>query len=303
MLLPETVAYPKMFNNLTRFNMATFEKFFNRRNPSKKFILRYMHEALDKDVIELEDINSINLRVFKDYLTAKVCANSARTYCAVLKATINELHGDGIIPSNKCLSALRVKAEPQQNVDLSDEEIKLFENYYDALLKKRRMVNQAEFDVLTMFLCELFCGARGSDVENFTANNIKDGVLSYVSLKTHTLTVLPAHHRLAELIDRLPKRHYDRSVKNRIIKRVAKKIGITEEITLFYHGKQVTAPKYKFMAFHCSRRSFCGTLIDRGVPISVVSKMAGHRNTNMTSHYYVRQNVKLNEEAMSFFND
>ena len=89
--------------------------------------------------------------------------------------------------------------------------------------------------------------------------------------------------------------------KNRIIKEVAKKCGINEKISLFYHGKQRKMEKYKYLGFHCARRSFVSNLIDLNVPISVVSKMAGHSDIKMTQKYYVNQDYKLPDEALSFF--
>lgn len=279
--------------------MNTFEDYFAQRNPSHSFLIADMREALQKSCIEFSDINSVNLRIFRDYLLKKVAGNSVRTYMAVLKATCNELYNDGLIKSVKCTSVLKVKAEPQQNIDMTAEEMKRFENYYDQLLTKSG--HQAEKDVLTLFLIECFTGARGIDVESFTEENVKDGVLSYVSKKTHTLTILPAHKRLTELIGRIPTREYSRMTKNRTIKRIAERIGITDDVTLYYHGGQKTMPRWKFLGFHSARRSYIGEMIDRGVPLPMVAKMAGHHDTKTTNRYYVRQSVELNEKAMAFY--
>lgn len=281
--------------------METFEQIFKERNPQHEFLLSRMRCAIGVEEVQFSDINAVNLRKFKDYMEGEVSNNSLRTYMAVIKATINEMVGDGLIRSGKCVSVLKVKSDPQQNVCLSDDEIRKFEEYYDRIITQSG--HEVEKGVLTLFLMEIFSGARGCDCERFSLENIKDGKLSYVSKKTHTLTVLPAHSKLEFLIRNKPNREFSRMTKNRIIKQVAKLCGINQVVNLYYHGKQRSMPKYEYLGFHCARRSFVSTLIDRGVPISAVSKLAGHSSINMTQRYYVNQDISLDENAMSFFND
>lgn len=282
-------------------NYLNFEEVFKTRNPQYEFLLSRMRCAMEVDEVKFSDINTINLRRFKDYMEGEVSNNSLRTYMAVLKAAINEMVSDGLISNAKCVSVLKAKAEPQQNVSLTDEEIKKLENYYECLLKTSG--NQIEKGVLTLFLIEIFTGARGVDVENFTLDNINENKLTYVSKKTHTLTVLPAHHKLKLLIKNMPNREFSRMTKNRTIKRIAKLCGINQLVNIYYHGRQRKMPKYEFVAFHTARRSFVSNLIERGVPISAVSKLAGHKNINMTQRYFVTQDIQLDDKAMAFFND
>ena len=281
-------------------NNLNFEEVFKVRNPQYEFLLSRMRCAMGVDEVNFSDINTINLRRFKDYMEGEVSNNSLRTYMAVLKAAINEMVSDGLISNAKCVSVLKAKAEPQQNVSLTDEEIKKLENYYECLLKTSG--NQIEKGVLTLLLIELFTGARRVDVENFTLDNINENKLTYVSKKTHTLTVLPAHHKLKLLIKNMPKREFSRMTKNRTIKRIAKLCGINQLVNIYYHGRQRKMPKYEFVAFHTARRSFVSNLIERGVPISAVSKLAGHKNINMTQRYFVTQDIQLDDNAMAFFN-
>ena len=280
--------------------METFEQIFKERNPQHEFLISRMRCAMDVEEVRFSDINTVNLRKFKEYMEGEVSNNSLRTYMAIIKATINEMVSDGLIHNGKCVSVLKVKSEPQQNVCLSDEEIRKFEKHYDRIMSQSG--HEVEKGVLTLFLMEIFSGARGCDCEKFTLDNIKDGKLTYVSKKTHTLTVLPAHSKLEFLIRNKPNREFSRMTKNRIIKQIGKLCGIDQIVNIYYHGKQRSLPKYEFLGFHCARRSFVSTLIDRGVPISAVSKLAGHHDISMTQRYYVSQELELPEEAMSFFN-
>ena len=156
---------------------TSFEFYFKHRNPQYAFLLTRMQCAMEVSEVTFDDINTTNLRKFKEYMDGEVSANSLKTYTAILKAAINECHNDGLIPNVKCLSALHVKSTPQQNIALTEDDIRKIEAYYDRLYTQPN--HQAEKDVLTLFLIEVFCGARGVDVEQMSKENIREGQLSY----------------------------------------------------------------------------------------------------------------------------
>ena len=159
-----------------------------------------------------------------------------------------------------------------------------------------------EKDVLTLFLIEAITGARSCDVEDLSINNIKDNKLSYVSKKTHVLAVIPEHRRLQELLMRKPKKAYSNTTKNRTIKRIAEKVGITQPITLYYHGAMETKPKFEYLGTHSARRSFASILSEKGVPIAEIAQYMSHTNTSMTERYIKVDNQKASMAALSFFN-
>ncbi len=81
---------------------------------------------------------------------------------------------------------------------------------------------------------------------------------------------------------------------NRGLKPTAREIGVHNdgefiEWTNFLHThwnkliKKLELPKAKF---HSLRHLFGSTLIDRGVPVPVVSKLMGHANTAITNKIY-----------------
>ena len=281
--------------------MTKFEQGFFDRYPQHRVMITYMRNALVKERVNYTDVTMQNILVIRDYLLTKVTANTAKSYLSYFKAYLNILKEDGVIPEKDYKKAMRIKAQPQQNIAFTEDEINLIENYYQSLLKSP--VHQAEKDVLCLFLIECYCGARGCDVEDFTPDNICDGKLSYVSKKTKTLTILPAHGKLLKLINRIPKdKVYCQSTKDRVIKRVAKKCGICAETTLFYHGAMRTLPKYEFAGFHSARRSFASNLALRNVPISTISHFMGHNgNTQMTNRYIKVDIRTIDDNTMAFF--
>ncbi len=281
--------------------ILSFEQEFTRRQPNRFGILRLIREALEVTETQWEDLTKVNLIRVADHVKKRVSPNSAKTYFAILCAFLHNYEDEGIVPCRHPEEVMKSKKVPQQGIYLTEEEIKRIEDYYDALMKKK--CHQAEKDCLTLFLIETFTGARISDCRNFTIENLKEGKLTYTSVKTSILTEVPEHRRLSQLIARIPSVHYSSTTVNRVLKRVAKKVGITEPVTIFTKGKQQTRPKYEFVSSHVGRKSFVTNLARRGVDIYTISAYAGHSSTLQTDHYIVRDTVETPKEALSFFND
>ena len=280
--------------------MEKFEFEFKRRYPNHAFLVNYLQAAIGKEEISWCDLTSSNLTDFVDYLKKSVCPNTASTYCAIVKSFLNLASDEIDLPTLKFAKILSVRKVPQQNIALTEEEVKRIDEYYQKLLKQEK--HKVEKDVLTNFLIECYCGSRGVDVDNMSVKNICDGRITYVSQKTHILTVVPEHYRIKDLFKRKSKKEYSRMTKNRIIKEVCRKCGIDELVTLYYHGAMVTKKKYELCAFHTARRSFSSILAAKGVPVPEISQYMGHSSLSMTERYIKVDQKRVSPEALSFFN-
>ena len=154
------------------------------------------------------------------------------------------------------------------------DEIIRFDNY--------KPKTQTERDVKILFMRGCFTGMRLSDAMMLTEDNIRDSILSYVSIKTKTEVQQPVHSRLMKYVMEQPKKQHLRSVVNRTIQNICKNLGITEEVQLYVNGKLCKGEKYKFITMHTSRRSYVTCLAANGVPVATISKLAGHSSTTMT---------------------
>lgn len=281
---------------------TSFENYFKKRNPNYAFLISRMRAAMEVSNVTFDDITTTNLTKVKDYLLddPNTSNSSVKTYMAVITATCNVLAVDGMIRPINMRMVGNIKADKTENVALTEQEVKLFVDYYNRLYTQPN--HQCTKDVLTLFLIEMFTGARSCDCENFKREDIDDGILSYVSQKTHTLTHVPVHSMLPKLLSRIPKKEYSRMTKCRVIKRTAEKLGITQKEKRNYHGVLKYRPRYEYLGSHSARRTFISLLLDKGVPVATVSKMAGHNSVDMTMRYYCSDKLNLCEAAMSFFN-
>ena len=281
---------------------TSFESYFKKRNPNYVFLISRMRTAMEVSKVTFDDITTTNLTKVKDYLLddPNTSNSSVKTYMAVIKSTCNVLAVDGMVRPINMRMVGNIKADKTENVALTEQEVKLFVDYYNRLYTQPN--NQCTKDVLTLFLIELFTGARSCDCENFKREDIDDGILSYVSQKNHTLTHVPVHSMLPKLLNRIPKKEYSRTTKCRVIKRTAEKLGITQKEKRNYHGVLKYRPRYEYLGTHSARRTFVTLLVDKNVPIATVSKMCGHADVNMTYRYYRPNKIEICNEAMSFFN-
>ena len=285
----------------------TFEELFRSQNPDHAFLLTRLQEALNVEEVTFADITTINLTTFKDYLKSyrksngkTIAASTVKNYLAVFNAFISSLAADGLIQPINTKKIGHIRVDSCENIALTEEEVDKFIKYYKSILSRKNHI--AERDCLTLFLIEILTGARGGDVENFSMDNIIDGNLVYVSHKTNTTTRLPAHTMLPMLFAHMPQRRYARTVKNRIVKRIADNLGINRIEPRNYHGVLAPRKRCVYIGMHTARRTFVTILVDRGVPITTVSKYCGHKDIKMTYRYYQPDSLPISDTAMSFFN-
>jgi len=269
-----------------------FENGFLKENPKYRHLVKYIKEALGRDAIDWGDFTKVNLQIIKAHFQEKVSLNTAATYMAVLKAYLNKFSDEGLVPC-KIKDTLKGKKTPSQHVFLTEDEIDRIEAY-----KPR---TESEASVQHQFLIECYMGARASDVENITEDNIRNGRIVYVSKKTHVETSVPIHRNLMKHL-LAPKRKVSTAYYDRTIKEICRQCGITEPTKLFFRGKEQTLPKCEFVSSHTARRSFATNLRLRGVSISEICALMNHnKNEQMTARYICIDTRYLTSHAMQFF--
>ncbi len=274
--------------------MSTFECEFLKLNPERKQILVYIRASLRVSSVEWADMTKVNLCVIADYIKKQVSPNSAFTYLSIIKSFLTRYSEEGVIPCKSYHKELSARRAPSQHIALTMEEIIKFDNYEPK--------TKTERDVKILFMRGCLTGMRLSDALLLTEDNIRDGILSYVSIKTKTEVKQPVHARLMKYVTEQPKKQHQRSVVNRTIQNICKNLGMTEEVQLFVNGQLQKGHKYEFITMHSSRRSYVTCLAANGVPVATISKLAGHSSTAMTDRYICFDTHKPGREAMEFFN-
>lgn len=94
---------------------------------------------------------------------------------------------------------------------------------------------------------------------------------------------------------------------NKYLKEVCKKADITDEVDgykynpTFKRKKLVNVPKYQLLTSHDLRRSFATFHYNKGVPISFIMNITGHKRES-TFYEYIGKDPKRDSDAYTFLN-
>lgn len=282
----------------TKAWLDTFTGAFVSKHPKQLAILGHIRKALHKRTeVKWKDFSKLNLRKISDYFNENLSANSACTYIHVLQSILNQYSEEKVLPTRNFEAALKSKHVPSQHVALTQEEVAKFEAYEPKNIREK--------DIKALFLRACYSGARCSDVERMSTDNIVHGangdMLSYVSVKTKTQVLCPVHKNLMKYLEYKVTKQYCAEQMKRVIQKICREVGINEEVSLFVNGKRKTGQKWQFITMHSARRSFVSQLAAMGVPLSEISLLAGHSSEGMTSRYVCLSAKHLGHEADAFF--
>ena len=273
--------------------ILSFEQEFCKRQPKRVHVLKFIREVAGVKEVNYSDLTLSTLEATRNIMSERLAQNSAQVYCAILKAFLNDISEEVELPTKKFKKALTIRKVPSEQVILNEDEIGRIEKYVPK--------TKYEKWVKAQFLCEYYCMARTSDIQMLTDENIRGGFITYVSKKTKTLTSVPLHEKFMEYFSQrgepMPSMTF-----NRIIKRICRNVGITEQVKIFYHGKTIYTQKCNLVASHTARRSAASELARRNVPISTISQLMNHAGHITTTQRYIFADTRnLGEETMSFF--
>lgn len=270
-----------------------FEYEFTMRYFDRRYLIKDMRAAIGVQKLTWADLTKVNLVKVAEYLKSTHAANSARTLAATIKAFLNIWCEDVNIPCRDFAKVLSLKKVPSQQIALTEDEVRRIDAYEPR--------TQVESDIKTLAMREIYCGARGSDVELMTEANIVDGEIVYVAKKTKRQAAIPMGAMFKKYMDIPVSKSYRRFEKNDTLKRICRNCGITEEITLFNRGESRTAPKYKFVGFHTLRRTFATILASKGVPVTTIQQWMTHATPMQTARYINTDMRQENKKYAALF--
>lgn len=196
--------------------------------------------------------------------------NTTTKHLKFLKKLLNVAVANNYIGFNP-LNAYKVEREPVEMDFLDEEELRKVINFDTPLPRLEKAKD--------MFLFGCFTGLSYIDIKTLTADHfesdgtgriwikkrrVKTGVLSRIPLLPIAKLILDKYKGGKALLP-----IQDASDVNKYLKDIAILCGINKRIT-----------------FHTSRHTFATTVtLSNNISLEVVSKMMGHTNTRMTTHY------------------
>ena len=254
-------------------------------------LLRYLQES---GINDWQDLTRINLNDFRDLVTERVAQSSARTYFAVFKAILAR-YEDDVDFCKDFRTILKAKNEKPVKTYLTMKELERLE----AVECK----SDIERYVLDEFLIGAYTGMRISDAREVSEENLANGFLSYVSIKTGIHAVVPLKEGIAERIRRVQANECNVTLVgyNKALRRLCKRAGITERVKVFKAGEHGKGEKWEFVSSHTARISFASNLANLGVPLIDISRMLGHTSVVTTQRYIINTKPELDARALRYF--
>ena len=190
-------------------------------------LLKYLEEAGIKD---WSDLTKIGLNDFKDVVTERVAASSAKTYFAVFKAILKR-YEDDVEFCKDYASILKSSAKKPLKTFLTIKELER--------LERVEVKSPQEQLVLDEFLIGAYTGMRISDAREITEENMMNGTISYVSIKTGVHAVVPMKNGIDERIRRVQANECNISLVayNRALRRMCQRAEINERVKVFKAGE------------------------------------------------------------------
>ena len=248
--------------------------------PATYWIFEYSERLLKEFILNkygrrdlyLREINIGFIQGFHAFLLGEknMSQNSSTKHLKFLKKLLNLSVANSYITNNN-VNAYKVEREPVEIDFLNEEELRKIINFDTPIPRFERAKD--------MFLFACFTGLSYIDIKTLTPEHFeKDGEgriwIKKRRVKTGVLSRIPLLP-IAKLIldkykggDKLLPIQYPADI-NKYLKDIAILCGIKKRI-----------------CFHTSRHTFASTVtLANNISLEVVSKMHGHTNTRMTTHY------------------
>lgn len=237
-----------------------------------RLLAEYIKQKYQREDLYLRELNIGFIQGFHAFLLSekKMAQNSATKHLKFLKQIVNLAVANSYMTFNPFLP-YKIEREPVEIDFLDEEELRKIINFDTPLPRLERAKD--------MFLFGCFTGLSYIDIktltpEHFEKDNagriwikkrrVKTGVLSRIPLLPIAKLILDKYKGGDKLLP-----IQDPADVNKYLKDIAILCKINKRIT-----------------FHTSRHTFASTVtLANNISLEVVSKMLGHTNTRMTTHY------------------
>ena len=276
--------FVKVNGKLNDWTDATHEKFAALRNHLFGFDPKLTFEKFDED----------GIANFIEYLGKKSMKNSTiNKQLSFLRWFLRWCYDKGY-HANRTFEYYKPKLKnaAKRVVFLTAEELNTLETYQIPAK------NVALGPIRDVFLFTCYTGLRYSDACNLTWDDIHNGKIEIVTVKTSDRILIEINSKAQAILDKYNEFHLpgkkvlpvvSNQKMNKHLHSLCKLAGIDEPIkTTHYEGnKRIddVQPKYKLIGTHCGRRTFICTALAKGIPPSVVMKWTGHSDYKAMKPY------------------
>ena len=239
---------------------------------SKRLLLEFMEKEYKRNDVLLTEVNIGFIQSFHTFLLVDkgMSQNTCAKHLKCLKAIINKAVLNNYVKYNM-IANYKVEREPVDIDFLNEEELRKIINFDTPI---PRFEKARDFFLFGCFTGLSYIDIKTLKTEHFEKDDqgriwikkkrVKTGILSRIPLLPMAKMILEKYKGGDKLIP-----IQDAADINKYLKDIAILCNIDKHIT-----------------FHTSRHTFASTVtLANNISLEVVSKMLGHTNTRMTTHY------------------
>lgn len=239
-------------------------------------------QAAEKKILYLEKFNQDYHDGFLEYLEVEheMSRNTSSKYIMcllqVIKSAVKKKLFSPILFGQLEFATSR---ENSDNIYLNEKELK-------ELMNLKDFNSKMEEEVRDLFIVGCYTGLRFSNYSNIGLNNIRNGLIEVVQVKTKGKIEIEIHPFVEEILKKynynLPKSPSNQEF-NRTLKDICKRIPMLDVpfeklITKGRRKSIIKKRKWEMVQSHTARRSFCTNMYNRGVPILTIMAFSGHKS-------------------------
>lgn len=268
-------------------------------NTYQKFRTVKKHlENYDPD-LTFQKLDADGLIKYRDFLweTEKLNNASTNKQLDFVHQFLSWAEKNGYCNTNFREFKAKMKTLVKDVFALSDEELgKIRDFEFNDTLDKYHTLEYTR----DCFVFACYSGLRWSDVDRLTRPHVDldERTISVPVKKTRDFVKIPLHDTAVAILKKYENEKFpeDRALPvltdqkcNVNIKTVGLLCGLTEPRTIHkmvgMEEKTETKPMYKFLSFHCGRRTFISRMLSGGAAPAVVMSMTGHKKYEAMKPY------------------
>ena len=165
------------------------------------------------------------------------------------------------------------------------------------------------------FIFQCLVGCRISDEKSFTRDNINDGYLEYIPIKTRHVNTKTVRVPLVPKAKAIIERYKDCKYKDgklfyfyhfttyeKDLKEIFRLAGLNRPITILNSqtGEEEQKPLYELASTHLARRTFIGNLYNKVKDPNIIASMSGHMDGSKAFRRYRTIDDTIKNEVIQF---
>lgn len=232
----------------------------------------FIQKKYAREDLYLREINLGFIQGFHSFLLGekKMGQNSSTKHLKFLKKLLNLAVSNAYISYNP-VNAYKVEREPVEIDFLDEEELRRIINFDTPIPRFERAKD--------MFLFGCFTGLSYIDIKTLTPEHFEKDNAGRIWIKKHRVKT--------GILSRIPLLPIAKLILDKY-KGGDKLLPIQDpaDVNKYLKDIAILCEIHKHITFHTSRHTFASTVtLANNISLEVVSKMLGHTNTRMTTHY------------------